>query len=102
MGEDGDRRGDSEAGAEADVDGDGSEEDAEEAAEDEGAGGELGAGFRGGDEGFEGGPGGCGCCHGASPACSSFGFSLDGSVSAEVRCASIGRRESVRLILKNL
>ena len=50
---DGDGGGDGEAGAEADVDGDGSEEDAEDGAEEEGAGGELGAGFGGGDEGFE-------------------------------------------------
>jgi hypothetical protein len=42
---DGDGGGDGETGAETDVDSDRSEEDAEEAAEDEGAGGELGAGF---------------------------------------------------------
>ena len=56
---DGDGGGDGEAGAEAYVDGDGSEEDAEDGAEDEGADGELGAGLGGGDEGFEGGLGGC-------------------------------------------
>src|SRR6202000_3048380 len=57
---DGDGGGYGEAGAEADVDRYCSEEDTEDAAEDEGSCGELWAGLRGGNEGFEDGLGGCG------------------------------------------
>ena len=45
-------------------------------AEDEGSGGEFGAGFGGGDEGFEDGLWWCGGCHGgASPAWLGWMFS---------------------------
>ena len=60
------------AGAKANIDpGNCAENDTEEGAEDQGTGGEFGTGLGGGNEGFEGGFAGCGCCHVVRlPACS--------------------------------